>query len=117
MFTTPAFAQAAQGSADFLNGPFGSIVTLFLPMIVIFYFLLFRPQQRRAKEQASMLKAIRRGDMVVLTGGLVGKVTKAVDGEPEIEAEIADGVRVKIVRDMIASVRSKTEPVKKAETV
>jgi preprotein translocase subunit YajC len=91
--------------------------TLLLPiaMFVIFYFLLIRPQQRRAKEQAALLKAVRRGDMIVLTGGLIAKVTKAVEGETDIEAEIAEGVRVKVVRDMIASVRSKTEPVKKAE--
>jgi preprotein translocase subunit YajC len=114
MFTTPAFAQAAQGGGDFLTGMGG---TLLLPiaMFVIFYFLLIRPQQRRAKEQAALLKAVRRGDMIVLTGGLIAKVTKAVEGETDIEAEIAEGVRVKVVRDMIASVRSKTEPVKKAE--
>jgi preprotein translocase subunit YajC len=115
MFTTPAFAQAALGG-DFLSGTFG---TLLLPiaMFVIFYFLLIRPQQRRAKEQQAMLKSVRRGDMIVLTGGLIAKVVKSVEGDAEIEAEIADGVRVKVVRDMIASVRSKTEPVKKAETV
>jgi preprotein translocase subunit YajC len=114
MFTTPAFAQAAQGGGDFFS-TIGGTLLLPIAMFVIFYFLLIRPQQRRAKEQAAALKAIRRGDTVVLTGGLVGKVTKAVDGETEIEAEIADGVRVKVVREMVANIRSKTEPVKKAE--
>ena len=114
MFTTPAYAQAAQTGSDFLSGPLGSMVLL-IPMFLIFYFLLIRPQQRRAKEQQTLLKAIRRGDTVVLTGGMIAKVTKAVDGDSEIEAEIADGVRVKVLRDMVATVRSKTEPVKKAE--
>jgi preprotein translocase subunit YajC len=114
MFTTPAFAQAAQGGGD-LFSTLGSTLLLPVAMFVIFYFLLIRPQQKRAKEQAASLKSIRRGDTVVLSGGLVGKVTKAVEGESEIEAEIADGVRVKVVREMVSSVRSKTEPVKKAE--
>jgi preprotein translocase subunit YajC len=114
MFTTPAFAQAAQGGGD-LFSTLGSTLLLPIAMFVIFYFLLIRPQQRKAKEQAALLKAIRRGDTIVLSGGLVAKVTKAVDGESQIEAEIADGVRVKVVREMVASVTSKTEPVKKAE--
>jgi preprotein translocase subunit YajC len=114
MFTTPAYAQAASGGSDFLAGPFGSMILL-IPMFLIFYFLLIRPQQRRAKAQQALLKAIRRGDTVVLTGGMIAKVTKAVEGDAEIEAEIADGVRVKVLRDMVATVRSKTEPVKKAE--
>lgn len=114
MFTTPAFAQAAQGGGDLFSS-LGSTLLLPIAMFVIFYFLLIRPQQRKAKEQAALLKAIRRGDTIVLSGGLVAKVTKAVDGESQIEAEIADGVRVKVVREMVASVTSKTEPVKKAE--
>jgi preprotein translocase subunit YajC len=114
MFSTPAFAQAAQGGGDLFSS-LGGTLLLPIAMFVIFYFLLIRPQQRRAKEQAASLKSIRRGDTVVLSGGLVGKVTKAVEGESEIEAEIADGVRVKVVRELVASVRSKTEPVKKAE--
>ena len=114
MFTTPAFAQAAQGGGDLFSS-LGGTLLLPIAMFVIFYFLLIRPQQRRAKEQAASLKSIRRGDTVVLSGGLVGKVTKAVEGESEIEAEIADGVRVKVVRELVASVRSKTEPVKKSE--
>ncbi len=114
MFTTPAFAQAATGGGDLFSS-LGSTLLLPIAMFVIFNFLLIRPQQRKAKEQAALLKAIRRGDTIVLSGGLVGKVTKAVEGESQIEAEIADGVRVKVVREMVASVTSKTEPVKKAE--
>ncbi|WP_448952294.1 preprotein translocase subunit YajC [Labrys neptuniae] len=114
MFTTPAFAQAAQGGGDLFSS-LGGTLLLPIAMFVIFYFLLIRPQQRKAKEQAALLKAIRRGDTIVLSGGMVGKVTKAVEGESEIEAEIAEGVRVKVIREMVVSVRSKTEPVKKTE--
>jgi preprotein translocase subunit YajC len=75
------------------------------------WFLIIRPQQRRAKQHADMIKAVRRGDTVVTTGGIVGRVTRVTD-DPEIEVEIADGVRVKLVRTMIAEVRTKGEPVK-----
>lgn len=79
-------------------------------LVVIFWFFIFRPQQKRAKEHQAMLSAISRGDTIVTTGGLVGKVTKAVDGE-DLEVEISSGVKVKVVRTMVADVRSKPEPV------
>jgi preprotein translocase subunit YajC len=85
-----------------------------LPFVAIFaimYFLLLRPQQKRAKQHQEMVKGVRRGDVVVTNGGLVGKVTKVVDDD-QIEVEIAEGVRVRQVRSMIADVRSKSEPVK-----
>jgi preprotein translocase subunit YajC len=75
------------------------------------YFLILRPQQKRAKEQQEMIKNLRRGDTVVTSGGLLGKVTKVVD-EEQIEVEIADGVRVRQVRSMVTGVRAKGEPVK-----
>ena len=113
MFVTPAFAQAAGATAP--GGaldPSGILVQLapILLLVVIFWLLIFRPQQKRAREQKAMLSAIRRGDTVVTTGGIVGKVTKAVDGE-DLEVEIATGVKVKLVRGMITDVRSKAEPV------
>jgi preprotein translocase subunit YajC len=113
MFTTPAFAQAAPGggTGDLLGGQFGMIIPLVL-MFVIFYFLLIRPQQKRVKDHQELIKAVRRGDTVVTSGGLVGKVTKANEGDAEIEVEIADGVRVRVVRGMISDVRAKGEPVK-----
>ena len=113
MLTTPAFAQAAPaaGGGDLLTGQFGMIIPLVL-MFVIFYFLLIRPQQKRVKDHQDLVKAVRRGDTVVTTGGLVGKVTKAGEGDAEIEVEIADGVRVRVVRAMISDVRAKGEPVK-----
>ncbi len=84
----------------------------FLPLILIFlimYFLLIRPQQKKVKEHQAMVTALRRGDQVVTQGGLIGKVTKVKD-EGEIEVELADGVKVRVVRNTIASVINKTEP-------
>jgi preprotein translocase subunit YajC len=75
------------------------------------YFLILRPQQKRAKQHQEMVKNLRRGDNVITTGGLVGKVTKVVDDD-QVEIEIADGVRVRQVKSMVADVRAKGEPVK-----
>jgi preprotein translocase subunit YajC len=105
---TPAFAQGVSGL------PATDTLIQFVPFVLIFvimWFLIIRPQQRRAREHADMIKAVRRGDTVVTTGGIIGRVTKVTD-DPEIEVEIADGVRVKLVRTMIAEVRTKGEPVK-----
>jgi preprotein translocase subunit YajC len=78
-------------------------------IVLIMYFLVLRPQQKRAKEHQEMVKNLRRGDTVVTSGGLVGKVTKVVDDE-QVEVEIADGVRVRQVRSMVTGVRAKGEP-------
>jgi preprotein translocase subunit YajC len=75
------------------------------------YFLILRPQQKRVKAHAEMVKNVRRGDTVVTSGGLVGKVTKVVDDD-QIEVEISDNVRVRQMRSMVADVRAKGEPVK-----
>lgn len=86
--------------------------TAFLPLLlifIIFYFLLIRPQQKKLKEHRAMLTALRRGDRIVTNGGIIGLVTKVED--KELIVEIADGVRVHVARDMIASVVSKIEPV------
>src|SRR6202521_2958145 len=110
MFITPAFAQ---GALFGLGGDSSSMIVQFMPLIliiVIMYFLILRPQQRRVKQHQDMVKALRRGDSVVTNGGLVGKVTKVVDDE-QIEVEIADGVRVRQMRSMVSEVRAKGEPV------
>lgn len=86
----------------------------FVPLILIFgimYFLLIRPQQKKVKDHQAMVKALRRGDQVVTQGGLIGKVAKVKD-DGEVEVEIAEGVKVRVVQSTIASVVSKTEPVK-----
>ena len=84
----------------------------FVLIFIIMWFLIIRPQQRRAKEHQEMLKNVRRGDTVVTSGGIVGRVVKVTDDTPDIDVEIADGVRVKVARTMIADVRAKGEPVK-----
>src|SRR5579871_4317079 len=102
---TPAYAQSV-GS----TGP--ELLYQLLPFALIFvimYFLILRPQQKRAKQHQEMVKNVRRGDILVTSGGLVGKVTKVVDDD---QIEIADGVRVRQVRSMVADVRAKSEPVK-----
>jgi preprotein translocase subunit YajC len=107
MFVTPVYAQAA-GDV----GAQGSFITSMLPLVlifVIFYFLLIRPQQKRAKEHKLMVANLRRGDQVVTSGGLLAKVTKVGDGD-EVEVEIAQGVKVKLIRSTITAVLSKTEP-------
>ena len=78
-------------------------------IFVVFYFLLIRPQQKRAKEHKEMLLKIRRNDKIVTNGGLIGKVAKVNDDRDELELEIAENVRVKVRRGMIAEVVSKGE--------
>jgi preprotein translocase subunit YajC len=75
------------------------------------YFLILRPQQQRVKKHQEMVKNVRRGDMVITTGGLVGKVIKVIDDD-QIEVEIADNVRVRQLRQMVSEVRAKGEPAK-----
>jgi preprotein translocase subunit YajC len=107
MFVTPAFAQGSPLGGD-------SMVMQLLPfavLLLIIYFLILRPQQKRVKDHQELVKNLRRGDTVVTSGGLVGKVTKVVDDE-QVEIEIADGVRVRQVRSMVTGVRAKGEPVK-----
>ena len=104
MLITPAYAQAASGNSDFIFQ-----ILPFLLIFVIMYFLIIRPQQRRVKDHREMVSALRRGDTVVTGGGLVGKVTK-VD-ESELQVEVAQGIKVKVVRSTITEVRSKNEPV------
>ena len=104
MFATPAYAQAAGGA----GGAFGS----FIPLILIFaimYFLLIRPQQKKVKEHQAMIEAVRRGDQVVTAGGLIGKVVKVKD-DNEVELELAQGVKVRVVKSTLSQVLSKTEP-------
>jgi preprotein translocase subunit YajC len=90
------------------------MLQMVLPFALIFgimYFLILRPQQKKAKQHQEMVKNMRRGDSVITSGGLMGKITKVVD-DNEIEVEVSDGVRVRQMRGMIAEVRAKGEPVK-----
>ena len=104
MFESPAFAQAAGAAAP--SGGTTAFLVQFAPLIlifVIFYFLLIRPQQKRAQEHRSLVDAVKKGDTVVTGGGIVGKVTRVEDGEVEIE--IAANVRVRVVKGTLADVR------------
>jgi preprotein translocase subunit YajC len=112
MFVTAAQAQDTTAPAV-PGGGATDLLIQFAPillLVVIFWLLIFRPQQKRAKAQQAMLSAISRGDTVVTSGGIVGKVTKVVEGE-DLEVEIAQGTRIKLVRGMISDVRSKANPV------
>ena len=103
MFISPAYAQAAGASADAL--------TSFLPLIlifVVFYFLIIRPQSKKAKAHRAMLDAVRRGDKIVTSGGLIGLVTKVKD-DNEIQVEIAENVRVRVMRHMVSDVLNKSD--------
>ena len=101
MLITPAFAQ----SGGLAEGGLG-LMPIILVMI-IFYFLLIRPQQKRAKQHKEMLSALKRGDKIITNGGLTGTIIKAVDDSETIEVEIAKDVKVNVVRTMIADVRNK----------
>jgi preprotein translocase subunit YajC len=107
MFITPAFAQGAPAGSSEMMLQMAPFVLIF----VIMYFLILRPQQKRAKDHQAMVKAIRKGDMVVTSGGIVGKVTKVID-DNEVEIQIADNVRIRQMRPMITEVRAKGEPVR-----
>ena len=85
---------------------------MLLLIFVIMYFLLIRPQQRKVKEHTAMLEALRRGDQIITQGGIVGKIVKVKDDSNEVEVEIADGVKVRVVKSTIATVMNKTEPAK-----
>lgn len=107
MFATPAFAQAA-GAAAAPGGDLLQILPMLIGFIGIMYFFMIRPQQTRAKQHKAMITALKRNDTVVLSSGLIGKVTRVEDAE--IMIEIATGVNVRVVKAMIAEVRVKGEP-------
>ena len=111
MLITSAYAQASSPLGGL--GAAGGEIQAFLPIIlifVVFYFMLIRPQQKRAKQHKEMLTAIRRGDRVVTSGGILGTVTKVVS-DTEVAVEIAEGVRVRVLRATIQDILTKTEPV------
>jgi preprotein translocase subunit YajC len=98
-----AYAQAAQDTFGMLN----SLLIPTMLIIGIMYFLMIRPQQKRLKEHQAMVAAIRRGDTIVTSGGIIGKVAKVED--QELQVEIAEGVKIKILRSTVSEVRGKGE--------
>lgn len=105
MFVSPAFAQTGPAAGE-------PGVIAFLPIIlimVVFYFLMIRPQQKKMREHREMLAAVRRGDRIVTGGGIIGTVSKVVD-DNELQVDIAEGVRVRVQRAMISGILTKPEP-------
>ena len=105
MLISPAYAQGAPGAGGFDLMTFAPLVAIF----VVFYFLLIRPQQKKAKQHKEMLAQVRRGDRVVTGGGIIGTVTDAKDAS-ELQVEIASGVRVRVLRATVTDILAKTEP-------
>ena len=107
MFESPAFAQATNGGTAAAGGMnMAAFINMVFPLVlifIIFYVLMIRPQQKRMKQHQEMLGGVKPRDIAVTTGGLIGKVTK-VD-ENEVELEIAQGVRVRVVKTMLTDVR------------
>ncbi len=103
MFISPAYAQDA--AAGFLGnlGQFGQIAPLVL-IFAVFYFLMIRPQQKKQKELKAMLAAVKKGDRVLTSGGILGTVAKVTPDSNEVELEIATGVKVIVLRETLNSV-------------
>lgn len=113
MFISPAFAQAT-GAAPAAGGGMDLLITIvpFIVVLGIMYVLVMRPQQQRMAEHKKLIANVRRGDTVITTGGIIGKVIRVVD-DNEVQVEIADNVRVRLLRQMIAEVRSKGDTASK----
>lgn len=107
IFASASPAALAQEQAASGGGIVGQLI-LFVPLILIFYFLLIRPANQRQKKHKAMIESVVRGDTIITSGGLIGKVAKITD--QEISVDLAEGVRVRVVRSMIADVRPKNEP-------
>jgi preprotein translocase subunit YajC len=107
MLFSSAYAQAAAGAVGgFDLGTIGSMLPVVL-IVVVMYFLMIRPQQKKMKEHRALIAGVRRGDRVVTGGGIIGQITKVIN-DGEVQLEIADGVRVRVVRSTITEVLSKT---------
>ncbi len=103
MIISPAYAQAAGGA-----GGLSSLLP-FLLIFIVFYFFLIRPQQKRAKEHRELVNNVKRGDKIITSGGLLGTVSKSVEGQESVEVEIAKDVKVNVMRTMIADLRDKKD--------
>lgn len=106
LITAPAYAAAPVGGAG--GGGILTQVLFFVPLILIFYFLLIRPQSQRAKKHAAMVADVKRGDTVVTSGGLIGKVHKV--SETELTIDFGENMRGKVIKSMVIEVRGKAQP-------
>jgi preprotein translocase subunit YajC len=109
MFVSEALAQTPGGGMGGLEGIIGNPVTLMVVLFGVFYFFLIRPQQQKAKKHREVLAALRRGDRVVTAGGMIGTISKVIN-DRELQVEIAEGVRVRVLRGMVSEVLARTEP-------
>jgi preprotein translocase subunit YajC len=107
MFASPAYAQAATGGA----GSTASLIAFvpYIAIFAIFYFLMIRPQQQRAKAHRAMIDAVKKGDTVITGGGIIGKVSR-VDGD-EVEIEAGPAVKLRVLKATLADVRDRNAPV------
>jgi preprotein translocase subunit YajC len=110
MLIPPALAQSGSPLSD----PFSGILIPMLLMVLIFYFLVIRPQGQRQKQHREMIERVRRGDTVVTSGGFIAKVTRVPENSDEVEVELAETLKVRVLRSTLMEVRSKGEPVKDA---
>jgi preprotein translocase subunit YajC len=106
MFISQAWAQGAGGSSDFLVQLFPLVL-----IFIVFYFLLIRPQQSKMKAQREMLAGVKRGDRVVTGGGIIGLVTKVIS-DNELQVELAEGVRVRVLKQTITDIITRGESVR-----
>jgi len=110
MFISSAYAQSGSPMAD----PFSGLLIPMLLMVLIFYFLVIRPQNQRQKQHREMIERVRRGDTVVTSGGFIGKVARVPDNSDEIDVDLSDTLKVRVLKSTLLDVRSKSEPVKDA---
>ena len=112
MFTSPAYAQAAGPETATIFGADPMLIAMIL-IFVVFWFLLIRPQQKKMKQHKAMVEALRRGDRVVTGGGMIGTVAK-VTSDTEVMVDLAEGVRVRVLKHTVQDVLAKTEPAKES---
>lgn len=113
MFISSAYAQTGSPMSD----PFTGLLIPMLLMALIFYFLVIRPQSQRQKQHREMVDKVRRGDTVVTSGGFIGKVARVTDNSDEIEVDLSETLKVRVLKSTLLDVRSKSEPVKDATVV
>ena len=112
MFISEALAQTPAPASSPFGDPMNSLLFYMLMMVVIFYFLVIRPQSSRAKQHRELIDKVRRGDTVITAGGFIGRVIKAADNSDEVEVELSDQMKVRVLKSTLMDVRAKGEPVK-----
>ena len=112
MFISEAFAQSSAPASSPFGDPMNSLLFYMLMMVVIFYFLVIRPQSQRAKKHRELIETVRRGDTVITAGGFIGRVVKSAENSDEVEVELSEQMKVRVLKSTLMDVRTKGEPVK-----